>query len=539
MLNHKRMIEQARAEAQAFFLGTKLNVLLLALPFAVVSHLMGWGDASTFTLSWIALIPLAERLGFVTEQMAMYTNDTVGGLLNASFGNATEVIISGFALSRGYLRVVQLSLLGSIVSNLLLVLGSAFLAGGIRHKSQGFNQQGVNINSGLLVLSVVAVLLPSLLAETHTEVASHTSELALSRFESLFLIACYGLYLVFQLCTHRHLYEEMDEEEAAADDPEQARPPQQQPGSPPTLPMSSAPEVEMSGHGTISAGGGGALKALIRASSKASPPPGRMSFGGGGDQESQPLMAGSRLQRVGAAVPRAKPPWHLSFPLPSHPPLAPPPRSWQANGGPPTHASAAAAAQASGPPQGSYFDGGSSSSGAAAREEGGEKPELSVPGCVVWMALVTLLISLLSEYIMSAIKGASEDMHIPLPFLVTILLPIVGNAAEHSSAVVFAYKNRIEVALGVAIGSATQIAALVMPGSVLLAWAMGQPLDLNFNSFETATLFITVLLTIVLVMDGVGNYLKGVMLILTYIFVAAGFWFHKDHDLTSDQLAGA
>jgi Ca2+:H+ antiporter len=108
-------------------------------------------------------------LGFITEQMALYTNDTVGGLLNASFGNATEVIIACFALRKGYLRVVQLTLLGSIVSNLLLVMGSAFVAGGLVSSSQRFNQQGVNVNCGLLILATVAVLLPSLLSETHTE----------------------------------------------------------------------------------------------------------------------------------------------------------------------------------------------------------------------------------------------------------------------------------------------------------------------------------------------------------------------------------
>ncbi|PNH09365.1 Vacuolar cation/proton exchanger 2 [Tetrabaena socialis] len=122
------------------------------------------------------------RLGFVTEQLAMYTNDTIGGLLNATFGNATEMIISGFALAQArngggetYLRVVQLSLLGSVVSNLLLVMGTAFIAGGFRVKVQKFNQAGINVNSGMLVLSTFAVLLPSLLDATHSEQQQRSS----------------------------------------------------------------------------------------------------------------------------------------------------------------------------------------------------------------------------------------------------------------------------------------------------------------------------------------------------------------------------
>ena len=112
---------------------------------------------------------------------------------------------TAFALKHGYLRVVQLSLLGSIVSNLLLVMGSAFIAGGIYNSQQKFSQAGINVNSGLLLLAVVAIVLPSLLSETHTEVKGNKSELALSRFESVLLLICYGLYLIFQLYTHRQV----------------------------------------------------------------------------------------------------------------------------------------------------------------------------------------------------------------------------------------------------------------------------------------------------------------------------------------------
>ena len=115
-------------------LGSKLNVLLPCALLAMIGRAAKWGDGPIFFFALMALAPLAERLGHVTEQLALYTNPTVGGLLNATFGNATELIVSLFAIKEGLLRVVQLSLIGSVLSNLLLVLGTAFFMGGLRHK---------------------------------------------------------------------------------------------------------------------------------------------------------------------------------------------------------------------------------------------------------------------------------------------------------------------------------------------------------------------------------------------------------------------
>eukprot|EP00879_Flechtneria_rotunda_P014689 GHRR01015350.1.p1 GENE.GHRR01015350.1~~GHRR01015350.1.p1 ORF type:complete len:168 (+),score=51.07 GHRR01015350.1:51-506(+) len=133
---------------------------------------------------------------------------------------------------------------------------------------------------------------------------------------------------------------------------------------------------------------------------------------------------------------------------------------------------------------------------------------------------------------MDAITEASKQLRIPMPFLTTIVVPIVGNAAEHASALIFAIKNRMEISLGVAMGSSTQVGVLVVPFCVILAWTMGQPLDLNFNEFEALVLFISVLLAALMVQDGTSNWLKGAMLILVYMFIAAGFWVHKDPSLT-------
>lgn len=436
------VLAQIWAEIKGVFFDTWLSILLVLVPFGFMSNYLGWGDGWTFGLSALALVALSERLGFITEQLAMYTNDSIGGLLNATFGNATELIISAFALSHGYLRIVQLTLLGSVISNLLLVMGSAFIAGGFRHKVQEFNQQGVNVNCGLLILGVVAVVLPSLLGTTDTggdvtvEAAQDalSAELALSRFESIFLLAAYLLYLVFQLYTHRHLYEEAENSEEAA----------------------SHKEIE-----------------------------------------SKPVSKGGHCEETDSV---------LAFP----------------------HQSSARTSFRMTEP----------SALALVAEEEEEEKVLSFIGCFIWLAVATVFIAFLSEFIMDAITGASLEYKIPLPFLTTIILPIVGNAAEHASAIVFAYKNRIEISLGVCIGSSTQVAVLGVPFCVVLAWVMGQPLTLNFVSFETTCYFFSVLLAIIIVQDGKANWLKGVLLVLTYIFVSAGFWCHKDKLLDTEQSVG-
>ncbi|CAL6373806.1 unnamed protein product [Bathycoccus prasinos] len=371
---------------QELFFTNKLNYLLVCVPLAIISNGGGWGDGITFTFSLIAICPLAERLGFVTEQLAGYTNSTVGGLLNASFGNATEMIVSMYALKAGLLRVVQLSLLGSILSNMLLVLGCAFLFGGMSRKEQYFNAEGVMMNFGLLLLAVMGLSLPALLHFTHTELHGTASELALSRFSSTILLLIYLAFLYFQLVTHTHLYE--DEEDDDDDD------------------------------------------------------------------DAEELVLG-------------------------------------------------------------FWD------------------------SIVWLGVFTVFISILSDYLVATIEGASASWDFSVAFISVILLPIVGNAAEHASAVMFAMKNKMDISLGVAVGSSTQIALLVIPFCVIVGWFMDKPMDLNLQMFETATLFTTVITVAFVCQDGRSNWLKGLVLILAYILLSASFFFHKDPALIGRQAASS
>ncbi|CAN8321736.1 unnamed protein product [Cochlearia groenlandica] len=363
-------------------LSNKLNLLLPFGPLAILLHYLTDNKGWIFLLSLVGITPLAERLGYATEQLACYTGSTVGGLLNATFGNVTELIISIFALKSGMIRVVQLTLLGSILSNMLLVLGCAFFCGGLvfSRKEQVFDKGTAVVNSGLLLMAVMGLLFPAVLHYTHSEVHAGSSELALSRFSSCIMLVAYAAYLFFQLkgqpSSYTPLSEEMEQSLETSDDD--------------------------------------------------------------------------------------------------------------------------------------------------------EEPEISKWEAIIWLSILTAWVSLLSGYLVDAIEGASVSWKIPISFISVILLPIVGNAAEHAGAIMFAMKDKLDLSLGVAIGSSIQISMFAVPFCVVIGWMMGEQMDLNFQLFETATLFITVIVVAFFLQEGTSNYFKGLMLILCYLIVAASFFVHED-----------
>ncbi|KAH9804480.1 vacuolar cation/proton exchanger 5 [Citrus sinensis] len=362
----------------------KLNLLMPFGPLAIMVHNLTGHKGWVFFLSLLGITPLAERLGYATEQLTFFTGATVGGLLNATFGNATELIISIYALKSGMIRVVQLSLLGSILSNMLLVLGCAFFCGGLICCKK--EQASAVVNSGLLLMAVMGLVFPAVLHYTHTEVHFGKSELALSRFSSCIMLVAYGAYLFFQLRGQTELYVPLSEDENQT----------------------------------------------------------------GNDAD---------------------------------------------HGG---------------------------------NHDDNEAPEISKWESLIWLAIMTAWISILSQYVVDAIEGASASWNIPISFISVILLPIVGNAAEHASAIMFAMKDKLDISLGVAIGSSTQISMFGIPFCVVIGWIMGRPMDLNFQLFETATLFITVIVVAFFLQEGTSNYFKGLMLILCYLIVAASFFVHED-----------
>lgn len=360
---------------QEVILGTKICILFVAIPFAIVAKYHNFGRSWVFALSLLGLAPLAERVSFLTEQIAYYTGSTVGGLLNATCGNATELIIAIFALYQGKIAVLKYSLLGSILSNLLLVLGSSLFCGGLANlsKEQKFDRNQADVNVLLLFLGVLCHALP-LLSQYSEEAAGTTysasSGLLLSRVSSIFLLVAYIAYLFFQLKTHRQLFDSGEESDESGDDE----------------------------------------NALI------------------------------------------------GF--------------WSA---------------------------------------------------FSWLIGMTFVIALLSEYIVGTIEAASISWGIPISFLSIILLPIVGNAAEHAGAIIFAYKNKLDISLGIALGSATQISIFVVPLCVIVAWIMHIQMDLSLSILETGSLAVSVLITAFVLQDGSSHYMKGGVLLFVYMIIATSF----------------
>nr|AAO06901.1 calcium-proton antiporter [Oryza sativa Japonica Group] len=386
--NLQRFVESALRSIRIVIFTSKLNLLLPFGPASIILHYTTSRHGLVFLFSMLGITPLAERLGYATEQLAIYTGPTVGGLLNATFGNATEMIIAIYALKNGMIRVVQQSLLGSILSNMLSVMGCAFFAGGIvhRNKDQVFSKATAVVNSGLLLMAVMGLMFPAVLHFTHSEVRRGASEVSLSRFSSCIMLVAYASYLYFQLSGRNNAYSPIGSEEMPNED--------------------------------------------------------------------------------------------------------------------------------------------------AAEED--EESEIGMWESIAWLAMLTLWGSILSEYLVNAIEGASDSLNLPVAFISVILLPIVGHAAEHASAIMFAMKDKLDITLGVAIGSSTQISMFVIPFCVVIGWMMGQKMDLNLQLFETATLFITVLVVAFMLQDGVANYLKGLMLILCYLIVAASFFVHVDPQSSDD-----
>ncbi|KAL4572389.1 hypothetical protein LXL04_019163 [Taraxacum kok-saghyz] len=371
------------ANLQEVILGTKLSILFIAIPFAIAAKYFGFARPWVFSLSLIGLMPLAERVSFLTEQIAYYTGPTVGGLLNATCGNATELIIAIFALMENKVDVVKYSLLGSILSNLLLVLGTSLLCGGIANMSseQKFDRKQADVNIALLLLGLLCHVLPLMYryaaneSTTADALSTATATLNLSRASSVVMLVAYFAYLIFQLWTHRHIFEAQEEENEDGTD--------------------------------------------------------------GSDDETAVI---------------------------------------------------------------GFWSG------------------------MIWLIGMTAVISLLSEYLVDTIEEASTSWGISVSFISIIVLPIVGNAAEHAGAIIFAFKNKLDITLGVALGSATQISVFVVPMSVIVSWIIGIKMDLDFNLLETGSLALTIIATAFTLQDGTSHYLKGVVLLLCYFVIGASFF---------------
>lgn len=349
--------------------GGWLRVLLVFVPVTALAELLHARAIVLFVLAGLAIIPLAGLIGESTEAVAGRAGPGVGGLLNATFGNAAELIIALFALAQGLDAVVKASLTGSIIGNLLLVLGASLLAGGARYPVQRFNRTAAGSGATLMVLAAVGLVVPAIFQRVvgkHADYAEHNLSLGVS----LILMVAYGLNLLFSLKTHRDSY-----------NPEHVGP-------------VDAPETN----------------------------------------------------------------WGLR-------------RS------------------------------------------------------IVVLLVSTALVAWMSEVLVGAVGEASRALGLTELFVGVVIVAIVGNAAEHSSAVAMAWKNQVDLAVGIAMGSALQIALFVAPVLVFVSHLRAEPMDLEFTPMEAAAVVLAVLLAQMVAVDGESNWLEGAMLLMIYAILAVAFFF--------------
>ena len=373
----------------------RLDWLLVFVPVAILLRFVPALENPTalFVVSCIAIIPLAGWMGRATEHLAEHLGSGIGGLLNATFGNAAELIIALFALSKGLTGVVKASITGSIIGNILLVLGLSFLAGGVKFRRQEFNRVAAGVSATALTLGAIALVIPTVFHQAAALVPveqggwTREKEQGLSLAIAVVLFATYALTLVFTLVTHRELF------------------------------------------------GGDETKGAARA-------------------------AGEERTRMEA-------------------------------------------------------------------EEGAHAP-WSVGKAVGVLVGATAFVALISEFLVGAIEDARGALGLTEVFVGVIVVAVIGNAAEHSSAILMAMRNKMDIAIGIAVGSSLQIALFVAPLLVFASYLFGTPMDLEFTVPEVVAVVASIIIVEQISSDGESNWIEGLQLLSVYAVLAVLFYFLPD-----------
>ena len=342
-----------------------LKYLLLFLPISLIAEFLHVAEPLIFVFSALAIIPLAGIMGEATEMISHYAGSRVGGFLNATFGNATELIIAFFAMKAGLFDVVKASIAGSVIGNILLVLGLSMLAGGLKYKTQYFNQKIIDVTSSMLLFAVIGLSVPAVFTHTVSADLLNTRYEGLSVVVAGIMFAIYVLSLVFSFHTHKDIYATEQDEEVT--------------------------------------------------------------------------------------------------------------------------------------------------------------PAWSLTKSIVILVGATILIGIESELFVGSVEPMTEALGLSEFFVGIILVPIIGNAAEHSTAVMMALKNKMNVAIEIALGSSLQIILFVTPVLIFLS-LLFTPMSIVFNAFELIALIFSVLIANRLASDGESNWLEGVQLIAVYIIIGAAFF---------------
>ena len=390
-----------------------LALLLLAAPAAIIARALHASPLLIFVLAALGIVPLAGLIGQSTEVLAEHLGQGIGGLLNATFGNAAEIIIGLTALAAGLPEVVQASIAGSIVGNVLLVLGTSMLIGGWRHRSQEFQPHIAGQYAAMLALAVIGMAIPSLLATIGE--STRPGAIVVRGFElhelsvgvAIILLVCYTAYIAYAVFGVRASREHMLSQSYAK------------------------PE---------------------------------------NDAEGKTDSVHTKATEREVVAPKQKEESNL-FTL-----LA----TWW-------------------------------------------KTTLWFPIAV--LAAVTAVTAIMSEVLVSSIEPLTHQIGLSPFFVGLIVLPIVGNAAEHFSAITSAYHNHMETTMAITSGSSIQIALLAAPILVLFGAIIGVPLDLNFPLFEVVLFALAAALFALISLDGESTWLEGLLLCAFYLILAVSTFF--------------
>jgi len=375
-----------------------INVLLVAAPLGIASGYGDWDSIIVFSTNFIAMAPLAGILGKATDNLAEHTGQVAGGLISASFGNAVEIIITVDCIKKGLCGVVQAALIGSVLSNLLLVLGMSFFVSGTVKAEARFNKDGAGANSSCLLVAGIGISIPTLFSKEGG--ADLDAIICVSRKSACIMAFIYCCFLYFQLYTHRSSFEEEDADYYMT------------------------------------------------------------------EEEKREVAKNSRSSTVREDE--------------------------------------------------RYYS----------REEE-EDPLLSLPASTIILIVSVGMIYALSKNMTGSIEAFTTKYDIPKAFVGLVLLPIIGNASEQTTAILAAFKLKMDAAIGVAVGSCNQVALFVVPLSVIVGWAYDQPMTLDFGTFYSGTFLLSVFLVSSVLSDGSSNWLEGLMLIATYTMIATISFFVK------------
>lgn len=415
-----------------------LDALFIFVPIVFFLAFTRQAATAIFITAALGIIPLAGILGEATDALAHRAGARIGALLNATFGNAAELIITIAAIRAGLIEVVKASITGSIIGNILLVLGLSALVGGLKNGFQRFGRRSASVSVTMMAIAVIGLVIPALFAQA-ISTRDHFAVEYLSIGVAIALMLGYALTLIFSFTS--------------------------------PLPPLSGEGNRKSSQASLGANSGQASDASSRgfASSRGGSPGTLDPANARDDAKGRMRKAIKFLDAPDDAAPR---------------------NDWTEG-----------------------------------EVEASDHARWSTRRALVVLAVSVILIAALSEILIDAIEPVIREHGLTEFFVGVIVVPIIGNAAEHLVAVEMALKNKMELALGIALGSSMQIALFVAPLLVFVSLLAGNPMSLVFNPFELAALAASVIVAALISLDGESNWLEGAQLLIVYVILALAFFY--------------